>query len=54
MGRVEVLRMPEVRFAGRCWVYVGGAGDYEEEVLVVKVGEWWVRLTTGMRCLWRR
>jgi len=35
MGRVEVLRMPEVRFAKRCWVYVGGAEDYEEEVVVV-------------------
>ncbi len=42
MGRVEVLRMPEVRFARRCWVYVGGAEDYEEEVLVVKVGDVYV------------
>jgi hypothetical protein len=41
MGRVEVLRMPEVRFAGRCWVYVSGAEDYEEEV-VVKVGDMYV------------
>jgi len=38
MGRVEVLRMPEVRFAKRCWVYVGGAEDYEEEVIVVWTG----------------
>jgi hypothetical protein len=42
MGRVEVLRMPEVRFAKRCWVYVGNAEDYEEEVLVVKVGDMYV------------
>jgi hypothetical protein len=42
MGRVEVLRMPEVRFAKRCWVYVGDAEDYEEEVLVVKVGDVYV------------
>jgi len=42
MGRVEVLTMKEVRFAGRCWVYVGGAEDYEEEVLVVKVGDMYV------------
>jgi len=41
MGRVEVLRMPEVRFARRCWVYVGNAEDYEEEV-VVKVGDVYV------------
>jgi len=41
MGRVEVLRMPEVRFAKRCWVYVGGAEDYEEEV-VVRVGDVYV------------
>jgi len=41
MGRVEVLRMPEVRFAKRCWVYVGNAEDYEEEV-VVKVGDVYV------------
>ena len=38
MVRVEVLRMPEVRFARRCWVYVGGAEDYEEEVIVVWTG----------------
>jgi len=38
MVRVEVLRMPEVRFAKRCWVYVGGAEDYEEEVIVVWTG----------------
>jgi hypothetical protein len=42
MVRVEVLRMPEVRFAKRCWVYVGNAEDYEEEVLVVKVGDMYV------------
>ncbi|MFZ8808430.1 MAG: hypothetical protein ACO2PN_10035 [Pyrobaculum sp.] len=42
MVRVEVLRMPEVRFAKRCWVYIGGAEDYEEEVLVVKVGDVYV------------
>jgi hypothetical protein len=42
MGRVEVLRMPEVRFARRCWVYIGGAEDYEEEVVVVKVGDMYV------------
>ena len=41
MGRVEVLRMPEVRFARRCWVYVGNAEDNEEEV-VVKVGDVYV------------
>ena len=34
--------MPEVRLAKRCWVYVGGAEDYEEEVLVVKVGDMYV------------
>jgi hypothetical protein len=42
MGRVEVLRMPEVRFARRCWVYVGNAEDYEEEVVVVRVGDVYV------------
>jgi len=42
MGRVEVLRMPEVRFAKRCWVYVGGAEDYEEEVVVVRAGDVYV------------
>ena len=42
MGRVEVLRMPEVRFARRCWVYVGGAEDYEEEVIVVWTGDEYV------------
>jgi len=41
MGRAEVLRMPEVRFARRCWVYVGNAEDYEEEV-VVRVGDVYV------------
>ena len=41
MGRVEVLRMPEVRFARRCWVYVGNAEEYEEEV-VVRVGDVYV------------
>jgi len=40
MGWVEVLAMPEVRLAKRCWVYIGGA--YEEEVLVVKVGDVYV------------
>jgi len=34
--------MKEVRFAGRCWVYVGGAEDYEEEVVVVRVGDVYV------------
>jgi len=42
MGWVEALAMPEVRLAKRCWVYVGGAEDYEEEVLVVKVGDVYV------------
>jgi len=42
MVRVEVLRMPEVRFARRCWVYIGGAEDYEEEVVVVRVGDVYV------------
>ncbi len=42
MGRVEVLTMKEVRFARRCWVYVGGVEDYEEEVVVVKVGDVYV------------
>jgi hypothetical protein len=37
MGRVEVLRMPEVRFARRCWVSVDGVD--EDEVVVVKVGD---------------
>jgi len=41
MVRVEVLRMPEVRFARRCWVYVGGSEDYEDKV-VVKVGDMYV------------
>jgi len=40
MVRVEVLRMPEVRFAKRCWVYIGGAEDYED--VVVKVGDMYV------------
>jgi hypothetical protein len=40
MGRVEVLRMPEVRFARRCWVSVGGVD--EDEVVVVKVGDVYV------------
>jgi len=31
-----------VRLAKRCWVYIGGAEDYEEEVLVVKVGDMYV------------
>jgi len=42
MGWVEALAMPEVRLAKRCWVYIGGAEDYEEEVLVVKVGDVYV------------
>jgi len=41
MVRVEVLTMREVRFAKRCWVYVGGAEDYEEEV-VVRAGDVYV------------
>ncbi len=36
MVRVEVLAMPEVRLAKRCWVYI--AEDYEEEVIVVWTG----------------
>jgi hypothetical protein len=40
MGRVEVLRMPEVRFARRCWVSVGGVD--EDEVVVVRVGDVYV------------
>jgi len=39
MGWVEVLAMPEVRLAKRCWVYVGGGEDYEEEVIVVWTGD---------------
>jgi predicted RecB family endonuclease len=39
MGRVEVLRMPEVRFARRCWVSVGGV---DEDEVVVKVGDLYV------------
>ena len=39
MGRVEVLRMPEVRFARRCWVSVGGV---DEDEVVVKVGDMYV------------
>jgi hypothetical protein len=38
MGWVEVLAMSEVRLAKRCWVYIGGAEDYEEEVIVVWTG----------------
>ncbi len=38
MGRVEVLAMLEVRLAKRCWVYIGGAEDYEDEVIVVWTG----------------
>ena len=38
MGWVEVLAMPEVRLARRCWVYVGNSEDYEEEVIVVRTG----------------
>jgi len=40
MVRVEVLRMPEVRFARRCWVSVAGVD--EDEVVVVKVGDEYV------------
>jgi hypothetical protein len=40
MVRVEVLRMPEVRFARRCWVSVGGVDA--DEVVVVKVGDVYV------------
>jgi len=40
MGRVEVLMMPEVRFARRCWVSVRGVD--EDEVVVVKVGDVYV------------
>jgi hypothetical protein len=40
MVRVEVLRMPEVRFARRCWVSVGGVDV--DEVVVVKVGDVYV------------
>ena len=39
MGRVEALRMPEVRFARRCWVSVGGV---DEDEVVVKVGDMYV------------
>jgi hypothetical protein len=42
MGWVEVLAMPEVRLAKRCWVYVGNKEDYEEEVVVVRVGDVYV------------
>ena len=38
MGQVEVLRMPEVRFARRCWVSVGGV----DEDVVVRVGDMYV------------
>ncbi len=40
MGRVEVLTMKEVRFARRCWVFVGGVDV--DEVVVVKVGDVYV------------
>jgi hypothetical protein len=36
MVRVEVLRMPEVRFAKRCWLSVRGVD--EDEVIVVWTG----------------
>jgi hypothetical protein len=42
MGRVEALEIPGVKAARRCWVYVGNSEDYEEEVLVVKVGDVYV------------
>ncbi len=35
IGWVEALAMSEVRFVRRCWVYIGGAEDYEDEVIVV-------------------
>jgi hypothetical protein len=40
MSRMEVLRMPEVRPAKRCWVVA--AGRYEDEVLVVETGNVYV------------
>jgi hypothetical protein len=40
MGWVEVLRMPEVRFARRCWMSVGGVDV--DEVVVVRVGDMYV------------
>ncbi len=42
MGWVEALAMKEVRLARRCWVYIGGAEDYEEEVIVVWTGDEYV------------
>jgi hypothetical protein len=42
---VEVLRMPEVRFARRCWLSVCGVD--EDEVIVVWTGGEYV----GVRCL---
>ncbi len=42
MVRVEVLAMSEVRLARRCWVYIGGAEDYEDEVIVVWTGDGYV------------
>jgi hypothetical protein len=36
MGQVEVLTMPEVRLAKRCWLYVRGVD--EDEVIVVWTG----------------
>jgi len=39
--------MPEVRLAKRCWVYIGGAEDYEEEVIVVWTGDEYV-VGTGL------
>jgi hypothetical protein len=40
MSRMEVLRMPKVRPAKRCWVVA--AGRYEDEVLVVETGDVYV------------
>ncbi len=39
MGWVEVLRMPEVRFASRCWLSVAGV---DEDEVVVKTGDVYV------------
>jgi len=40
MGRVEVLAMKEVRFARRCWVFVGGVD--EDGVVVARFGDVYV------------
>ncbi len=39
MVRVEVLAMPDVRLARRCWLSVAGV---EEDVVVVRVGGMYV------------